>query len=203
MISDVLPGSPAQAVGLRPRDIITRVDGASISALPYYNAMMYLHDPAIPLAVTVLRGERTLDFQVPAVAADDRFYNLTSIDPRDSLISELGIFGKTLNPTLALGAGLRSSMGVYVAAITAGDDDHSAGLAPGDVIASLNGMPILNIKELRKAVREVMGRKSAVMQIERRGRFFYIEPDFEDRASVSGDRDAAAESKTVPARDKY
>ena len=29
MISDVLPGSPADAAGLRPRDIITAVDGAS------------------------------------------------------------------------------------------------------------------------------------------------------------------------------
>ena len=45
MISDVLPGSPAEDAGLRPRDIITAVDGASVSALPYYAAMMYLHDP--------------------------------------------------------------------------------------------------------------------------------------------------------------
>ena len=72
MISDVLPGSPAQAAGLRPRDIINAVDGASISALPYYTAMMYLHDPAVPLAVTVLRGQQTLQFQVPALAADDQ-----------------------------------------------------------------------------------------------------------------------------------
>ena len=181
MISDVLPGSPAQAAGLRPRDIISAVDGASISALPYYNAMMYLHDPAVPLAVTVLRGQQTLQFQVPAVAVDDRDYRDTSIDPHESLISELGIFGKTLNPTLALGIGLRSDTGVYVVATTAGDDDDGAGLAPGDVIASLNGMPILNIQELRKATREVIGRKPVVLQIERHGRFLYIEPDFEDR----------------------
>src|SRR5581483_3900500 len=56
MISDVLPGSPAKAAGLQSQDIITAVDGASISALPYYAAMMYLHDPAHPVAVTVLRG---------------------------------------------------------------------------------------------------------------------------------------------------
>ena len=71
---------------------------------------------------------------------------ILSIDPHESLISELGIFGKTLNPTLALGIGLRSDTGVYVVATTAGDDDDGAGLAPGDVIASLNGMPILNIR---------------------------------------------------------
>jgi hypothetical protein len=71
------------------------------------------------------------------------------------------------------------------------------------VIASLNGQPILNIQELRKAAREMAGRKAVVMQIERHGRFFYIEPDFEDREAVSSDRDAAGDSKTVPAREKH
>jgi len=204
MISDVLPGSPAEAAGLQPRDVISAVDGASISTLPYYTALKYLHDPAVPLAVTVLRGQQTLQFRVPAVAADDRDFRDSSIDPNDSLISELGIFGKTLNPTLALGIGLRSNRGVYVAAATAGDDGHGAVLAPGDVIASLNGMPILNIQELREAARDAIGNKRVVMQIERHGRYLYIEPDFEVRPSVSGtDRDAASHSKPVPNRDRY
>ena len=82
--------------------------------------------------------------------------------------------------------------------------DDGAGLASGDVIASLNGVPILNIQELRKAAREMTGHKSVVLQIERHGRFLYIEPDFEDRPSVSGtDRDATSDSKTVPARDRH
>jgi serine protease Do len=204
MISDVLPGSPADDAGLRPRDIISAVDGASISAIPYYNAMMYLHDPAVPVDVTVLRGQETLHYQVSAVSVDDRDYKDTSIDPHESLISELGIFGKTLNSTLALGIGLRSDTGVYVVATTAGDDGGGAGLALGDVIASLNDMPILNVQELRKTAREVIGRKPVVMQIERHGRFLYIEPDFEDRPAVSGtDRDATSDLKTVPARDRH
>jgi len=204
MVSDVLPGSPAEAAGLRPRDILTAVDGASISALPYYNAMMYLHDPSVPVDVTVLRGQETLHYQVPAVAVDDRYYRDTSIDPHESLISELGIFGKTLNPTLVVGIGLRSNSGVYVVATTAADDNNGAGLAPGDVIASLNGTPIVNAQELRMAARELIGHNPVVMQIERHGRFLYIEPDFEDRQSVSAaDRDAASDTKTAPARDRH
>jgi serine protease Do len=204
MISDVLPGSPAEAAGLRPRDIISAVDGASISALPYYTAMMYLHDPAVPLAVTVLRGQRTLQFQVPAVAVDELDNRETSIDPNESLIPAFGIFGKTVNPLFALRNGLRSNRGIYVVATTAGDEESGTGLAPGDVVASLNGMPILNAQELRKAAREVMGRKPVVVQIERHGRFLYIELDFEGRPPVSDtDRDAASDSKTVPDRDRH
>jgi serine protease Do len=72
MISDVLPGSPADAAVLRPRDIITTVDNAEISTLPYHTAVVYLHDPTVPVAITAMRGDQTLPFQVPAVSTDDR-----------------------------------------------------------------------------------------------------------------------------------
>ncbi len=186
MISDVLPGSPAEASGLRPRDIIDAVDGASISALPYYAAMMYVHDPTLPVAVTALRGNQTLQFRVPAVTVDDRDFKDTSIDPHESLIPALGIFGKAVNYTLARGIGLRSNTGVYVAAITAGKEGLGIGLAPGDVIASLNGMPILSTQELCAALRELTGDKPAILQIERQGQFLYIEREMEQRPPESG-----------------
>ena len=186
MISDVLPGSPAEAAGLRSRDIITAVDGASISALPYYAAMMYLHDPAVPVAVTALRGDQTLQFQVPALAVGDQDYRDSSIDPYESLIPALGIFGKAVNYTLARRIGLRSSTGIFVVATTAGIENSSIGLAPGDVIASLNGMPILGIQELRAALHEITGGKSAVLEIERHGQILYIEREMEQRPPESG-----------------
>jgi serine protease Do len=177
MISDVLPGSPAQAAGLRPRDIITAVDGASISALPYYAAMMYLHDPGSPVAVTALRGDQMLQFQVAAVSTDDQEYKDSSIDPLESLIPELAVFGKSINSTLALRNGLRSKTGIYVVATSAGTED--SGLAPGDVIASLNGSPVASMQELRGAIQELAGGKPAVVEIERNGVFLYIERELD------------------------
>jgi len=174
MISDVLPGSPAEAAGLQPRDIVTAVDGASVSALPYYTAMMYLHDPAVPVDVTVLRGRQTLQFHVPPVPADDQAYKDIALDPRESLISELGIFGKTVNPTLALLNGLRSKTGIYVVATTANGEHSGAGLAIGDVIVSLNGVPIQDVQELRAAIHEVTDTKPAVIQIERSGHLWLV-----------------------------
>ena len=186
MISDVLPGSPAEDAGLRPRDIITAVDGASILALPYYAAMMYLHDPAVPVAVTVLRGQQTVEFQVPAVAVDDQLYADTSIDPHESLVPELGIFGKALDSTLARRSGLRSKLGIYVLATTAGNDDSGGGFAPGDVIVSLNGVPISRMQDLRGAIHELAGGKPVVVQIERNSQFLYIEQELEQRPPASG-----------------
>jgi serine protease Do len=200
MISDVLPDSPAETAGLRPRDIIAAVDGASVSALPYYTAMMYLHDPAVPVAVTVLRGQQTLDFRVPAVAVDDQVYKETSIDSRQSLIPELGIFGETINSILADRIGLRSNRGIYVFAISAGNEDSSAGLAPGDVIAAVNGTAILSVQDLRHAMHEP-SRTPLVLQIERHSRFVYIERELEETPS-EGSVDPAAKSDSKMGRDR-
>jgi serine protease Do len=196
MISDVVPQSPAEDAGLWPRDIITAVDGASVSALPYYAALMYLHDPTVPVAVTVLRGHDTLQFQVPAVAVDDRDYRDISIDLRDSLVPELGIFGKAVNSRLGLRNGLRSTKGIYVAATTARNEDSGSGLLPGDVIASVNAIPIATTQQLRGAISELTGGKPAVFQVERNGQFLYIERELELRPSEPAtDRSESRDAK--------
>ena len=192
VISDVLPRSPAASAGLRPRDVITAIDGTEISGLPLYTAMMYLHDPAVPVAVTALRGSQILEFQVPAVSANDQEDATTSFDPIESLIPELGIFGKTVTVSLGLRNGLRSSTGVYVVAITAGNHDSGTTLASGDVIVSLNGKQILTMPELRDVVRGLTGRKPAVFEIERHEQFLFIEREVEKQRREPGITDSGS-----------
>ena len=185
MISDVLPGSPAEVAGLRPRDVITTVDGSAISALPYYTALMYLHDPAVPVAVAVLRGQQALQFQVPAIAVDDRDYRDISVDPQESLVPEFGIFGKSISSMLALASMLRSDEGIYVMATTAGNEISDTALLAGDVIVSLNSVPVHSVEELRAAIHDVIPGKPAVLQIERAGQFLYVEREVEDQQTGS------------------
>ena len=53
------------------------------------------------------------------------------------------------------------------------------------MIASLNGMTILSMPDLREAIRELKDGKPAVLQIERHGRFIYIEWDVERQSPAS------------------
>jgi serine protease Do len=199
MISDVLSGSPAEEAGLRRRDIITAIDGAAISALPYYTALMYLHDPAMPVAVTVLRGTETLQFLAPAVAVDDQVYTDASIDPHKSVIPELGVFGRTLTPALARKYGFRSTNGIYVVAITAAADDSGTGLVPGDAVSSLNGVPIYSVQDLREAIHELPDGKPAVFEIERSGQFLYVERELDAwPQDTRSDGSGTAEYKARP-----
>jgi S1-C subfamily serine protease len=80
---------------------------------------------------------------------------------------------------------VRSDTGIYVVETTSGNDPGTE-LAPGDVIASLNGTPLRSVQELRGALHELAGGKPAVLQIERIGQFVYIEREVDRRSPESG-----------------
>jgi hypothetical protein len=141
---------------------------------------MYLHDPAVPLAVKVLRGRETLQFQVPAITADGELYKDSSIDPEESLVRGLGIFGRAVDKALARTNGLRSTTGIYVLATTRVNEDSGTALAPGDVVASVNGIPIHSLQNFRDTIRELKDGKPAVLEIERHGEFVYIERELDE-----------------------
>jgi hypothetical protein len=66
------------------------------------------------------------------------------------------------------------------------------------VIASLNGITILSMPDLRAAIHELKDGKPAVLQIERHGQFLYIEWDveqqsLESRTDQTGKRASEAE----------
>jgi hypothetical protein len=53
------------------------------------------------------------------------------------------------------------------------------------VIASLNGIRILSMPDLRAAIHELKDGKPAVLQIERQGQFLYVEWDVEKQSPES------------------
>ena len=118
---------------------------------------------------------------------DDQDYRSLSNDPIESLIPELGIFAKAVNSTVTLRNDLRSKTGIYVFAATAGTKESGTGLAPGDVITSFNGRPVVSMQELRGAITELASGKPAVVQIERNGLFLYLEQDVEKSGLLSVD----------------
>lgn len=72
------PGSPADRAGIQPGDVITAIDGANIADEEAGNAVKRMKgDVGEPVKLTVLRGAKTLDFEmfrevieVPSVRGD-------------------------------------------------------------------------------------------------------------------------------------
>ena len=175
IISDVLPGGPAEAAGLMIGDVLVSIDGQPADNLPTVNYYFLLRDSSEKVRVEVLRAKGQEVFEVAPVEEGQDISQLTGlVDPEKNLIAGLGIIGLEVDKKIAstLG-GLRDPFGIVVVARAAG----AAGdvpLQPGDVIRSLNTYPMTTLDRLRTAVKSNPPGSPIVLQVQRDGKLLYV-----------------------------
>src|SRR5580704_4208377 len=175
IVSDVLPGGPAEAAGLMIGDILVSVDGQPADNLPSVNYFFLLRDSSDKVQVTVLRGTKQQVFSVGTVEEGQDVDQLVSLtDPQKNLVPQLGIIGVEIDKkTAPMLRGLRDPFGIVVTARVTG----SAGdvpLAPGDVIRTLNTQPMTTLDRLRSALKASPPGVPFVLQIQRDGKLIYV-----------------------------
>jgi serine protease Do len=171
VIDDVTPGGPAEAGGLKVGDIVVSADDRLIATLPAFTAALYLHPLDQSLKLAVLRGTERKTLYIAAMEMKDSMDALSEIaSSHDNVVARLGILALDLNDDLrgVLGT-LRVSSGVVVVARVADFLSSATGLETGDVIHSVNQMPIDSLTSLRAALRQIKPHDPAVLQVERGG----------------------------------
>jgi len=176
VIDDVIPGGPAEAGGLKIGDIVLRADGRAIGTLPAFTAALYLHPLDISLKLEVLRGTERKTLYIAALEMKDALDVLPELaNPRDNLVSRLGILALDLNDDLRSTLGpLRSRSGVVVVARVADFLSSANGLETGDVIHSVNQISIDSLASLRATLRQIKPHDPVVLQVERGGGFQWL-----------------------------
>jgi serine protease Do len=176
IVSDVLPGSPAKAAGLRMQDIIISIDGAAVDDLPTFSLRAYMLREGTPTTLRILRGTEKLDLQTPVVEHRhnaDRLVDL--VDRERNLVGKLGILGIQIDKTIApMLPDLREASGVIVAAKTVGTSAVDNPLPVGDVIHALNGTTVIDLDYLRTSLESIKFNDPVVLQIEREGRMMFL-----------------------------
>lgn len=175
IVSDIVPGSPADTAGLKVRDIITSIDGRPAGNLPSLGTRLFMRQGGEKIKLGVLRGAEKLSFDVLVVEPPhdaDRFADLA--DPDKSLVPKLGIVGLEVDSRLAATLpGLRMSSGVIVAA-KAADPNVDTPLNTGDVIHALNGVQVETMAALRAALDHLAPNTPVALQIERNGGLMFV-----------------------------
>jgi serine protease Do len=176
IVGDVLPGGPAESAGLKIGDLVLEVDGAQVDGLPAFMAALYRKAHGDSATLAVRRGSDRVVLKVPVVEQQqqdlDDVAGLANVE--GSLVAPLGIHGVDISPKIAgMLPDLRISSGVIVAAKAAGAA-VDIGLAPGDVIHSLNGGTIESLDGLRAALGRLKRGDAVVLQIEREERLTFV-----------------------------
>jgi serine protease Do len=175
IISDVFPGSSALAAGVKIQDIVLSVDGKPVTSVPYFGFQMMTHGPGDSVHLEILRGSVGLVFDIPVKQSPHQIDQLASLaDPEKSLVRPLGILGIEIDSKLASELPeLRDPFGILVAARAAGSTADLP-LVTGDVIRTLNGVPMKTLDQLRTALKAVQPGVPAAFQIQRDGGLLYV-----------------------------
>ena len=176
VLADVLPGSPAAKAGLRPGDMVLALDGKPMENSRQLQVNLYRRLIGEAVQLEVLREGQTLRATVAVGERQDRLGIAGSVDPRQNLIPRLGLLGVTLDARLAqVIPALRTRSGVVVVSTVEGAiDARDGGFSAGDIITSVNRVPITGIDDLRTVIERLTSGDPAVVQLEREGELRYL-----------------------------
>ena len=175
VVSDVLPGSTAEAAGMQIGDVLAAVDGKSADSLPLVAFHFYLVETGDKVHLDVLRGKSRLAFDVPVMEPPRDMDQVTALaDAEKNLVPTLGILGLEIDKRIAsMVAELRDPFGIIVAARAAGAGVEVS-LNAGDVIRTLNGQPMTTLNRLRGALKALPPGAPVALQIQRDQKLLFL-----------------------------
>ena len=176
IVSDVLPGGPADEAGLRIQDIVTSLDDRPTDSVPSFALQLDTRKNDHQVRLGVHRGSDELVLDVPVIEIPhdlDRLRDLVSLDVKP--VEKLGILTVEIDDSIApMLPALRIASGLIVATRAAGWGGFDVSLNPGDVIHAINGTPVASLNDLVSVLDGLKPRSSVVLQIEREGKLTFI-----------------------------
>lgn len=141
LVGDVVRGGPADQAGLQPSDVISAIDGQSVTSGEVLRALIASNRPGTKLALKVFRDGAPLDLEI-----------VIGTMPREII---QGQYFSTLRSEFGLVLGTEPGQGAQVAFAIPGSSAAAAGLAAGQTIVSVNGTSVSNsIEAAQKLISE-------------------------------------------------
>ncbi|MDP1028288.1 Do family serine endopeptidase [Sphingomonas sp. KR1UV-12] len=184
LIAGVTPDGPAGKGGLRPGDVVTRVNGKPVTPDNTLSYLVANVQPGETAKLDVLRNGRAQSLNVTVAARPtdqqlaaltgqgDNFGDDSSDDTPGAAVpaaSPLGLTVQPLTPQIARQVGVDSTVqGVVVAQVDPASDAGSK-LRRGDVVSAINGTPVRTAAEVASIVQaaKAAGRPQVLMLVQR------------------------------------
>jgi serine protease Do len=156
LISDVNPGSPAERAGLKPGDVITKVDDHAVSDARALRLMIGEMSPGKTVQLAVIRDGLDRQYAVTLGEQPSEKGGSSTVSGGVSSSRALdGVSLETLTPDFARQYGVtRNVKGVAVRRVDSESAAAKSGLEAGEVILEVNRHPVTTTDEVTRYIRE-------------------------------------------------
>jgi serine protease Do len=171
LVADVTPRSSAEVAGLEIKDVLLTLNGKVLENARQFDVNIY-GKAGETVDVELLRGGEKVTKQIAVLERPaDREQLLSKV--QGVLVARLGVLAVDLDEKITpFLPELRRLAGVVVAGY--GARNSADGLAPGDVIYTVNGAKITSVKELEASLAAMQPGQSIAAQIERAGQLQFV-----------------------------
>ena len=149
-LTNVQPGSAAAQAGLKPGDIIQKIDGVNVSSAAEFSERIARHRPGDKVPLSYLRNGKTSDVSVTLKGEETASEALANKNSGRGLQAKLGAVFAPLPDNIKMRYRLRS--GVVITELKRGGFFDSAGIPEGTIITAINGRLVNSLKDVDAAL---------------------------------------------------
>ncbi|RLC50938.1 MAG: hypothetical protein DRZ79_03580 [Candidatus Cloacimonadota bacterium] len=142
LITEIIPGSPADKAGLKANDIVLKIDGDNVYTKSQFVKMLSLYEPNDVINLSVWRKHKEKNIKLKLGET-----------PKSSKRAYLGVILKNLSVDELKKLGLQKPYGVLVSKVMKDSPAEKSGILENDIILKLKNEKIFTKDQLSKMLR--------------------------------------------------
>jgi serine protease Do len=174
LVNEVFEKDPAALAGIKPGDIIVRIDGAVVDSPNKLSRLIATLTPGATSKIEVVRDLKRLMMDVPLTERRDAAVIALLPQQEEKLEVKLGLDVQDVTAALAEKFKLRESKGVLIAKVEPNSRAQAEGLREGDLIKEVNRLEVSSVGEFMSAIARSRRGDTLLLRMLRESRAFYV-----------------------------
>jgi serine protease Do len=174
LVNEVFEKDPAALAGIKPGDVIVRIDGAVVDSPNKLSRLIATLTPGETSKIEIVRDLKHVTIDVPLTERRDATVTASTPQHDEKLGARLGLDLQDLTAALAERFKLRESKGVLIAKVEPNSLAQAEGLREGDLIREVNRMEVSSVGEFTSAMARSTRGDTVLLRVLRENRAFYV-----------------------------